>query len=461
MSNDLRRRYQRDTEGSSSTLGSSDAESYHHTGLVQASMQDGTTANGSILDSIIQYLLLCILGTFKVMFRLIKKPIKFIIYLVLFMFILNFIAPFIGSLFISTVAPVCYSSVLSRTGWCQGLLWSVSKGRYDKPNFDELVKIQMEFDNILDNVGLGAHLGMGMKKSEVAVRDLSAAVSVSDLRSKRQLESSLDELASSMKQVVPLFGKLDAAMEGTADYIIIVDDLAIKTLQSAKDVRATKDEKASTSLVLRALWPFNSPSIADVEILDAFVYAATTLEHDVARLIELSTGVSQRLDTIEEQLDTINRIVYKEKRYNKDKNATLVGPLCHIHLSSLRKLAELWSMLGGNKAKLAMFKSNFALLADLQRYHKTAVEQVGSIAVHLRDLSDHLGQLQGGVRTTVGSSVSDHKGRRKTTSLEANIEMLHKGITRLTSSRGKAKQRKEHLLQRIVDDKQYLELPGM
>lgn len=410
-------------------------------------MQDGTTANGSILGSIVQYLLLCILGTFKVMFRLIKKPIKLIIYLVLFMFILNFIAPFIGSLFISTVAPVCYSSVLSRTSWCQGLLWSVSKGRYDKPNFDELVKIQMEFDNILDNVGLGAHLGMGMKKSEVAVRDLSAAVSVSDLRSKRQLESSLDGLASSMKEVVPLFSKLDAAMEGTADYIIIVDDLAIKTLQAAKDVRATEDEKTSTSLVLRALWPFNSPSTSDVEILDAFVYAATTLEHDVARLIELSTGVSQRLDTIEEQLDTINRIVYKEKRYNKDKNATL--------------LAELWSMLGGNKAKLAMFKSNFALLADLQRYHKTAVEQVGSIAVHLRDLSDHLGQLQGGVRTTVGSSVSDHKGRRKTTSLEANIEMLHKGITRLTSSRGKAKQRKEHLLQRIVDDKQYLELPGM
>ncbi|PVG01100.1 hypothetical protein CPB86DRAFT_139231 [Serendipita vermifera] len=216
-----------------------------------------------------------------------------------------------------------------------------------------------------------------MKRSEVAVRDLSAAVSGSRLQSKEQLESSLDELASSIKQVVPLFSKIDAVMEGTVDYIIIVDELAIKTLQGVKGQNTLKP------FVFHILWPFYSPSSAEERILDTFVKAATTLSQDVAHLIELSMGISQRLDVIETQFETINRIVHQDRQENKDQGETL--------------FAELWTMIGGNRARLDMFISNSALLTELHLYHTTAANQVVNILMHLQRLSNQLGQLQTGL----------------------------------------------------------------
>ncbi|CAG8672890.1 3028_t:CDS:2 [Acaulospora colombiana] len=426
MTINLRNRHPRNPEDSSSSIGSDVSVTDHHADLGQASMRDRAFANGNFLVSTIKHMLLWSLKTIKLVFRSAKNLTKFVIVLVV---ILSFTAPLIGSLFIRTVTPVCYLPILFRTDTCKWLIGvGEGKGGYDEPKFDELVDLQIQFDIILDRISLGAHLGTKIQNSEAAVRDLSTAVSVSQLQFKEQLDSSLDQLASSMKQIVPLLSKMVAAIEGTVDHTIIMDELAAEVLQAAKG------ENELGSLTFNVFLPSYTPSSTETRVLETFVYVATTLERD----IELSRLVSKRLGSISTQLQMVNRVVYQEERYKNVGKADL--------------LAELWSVLGGNRTKLAIFESNFALLASLPRVHKAAVDQVDHICVHLEALSNRMEILQSGVGKAIGSTASDDKSQKKAASLEANIQSLHRGITRLTDSRLKAKEKKNQVLQRITEE---------
>ncbi|CAG8748909.1 55_t:CDS:2, partial [Acaulospora colombiana] len=175
MSSDLRRHHKEDPADSSSSVESNNAVRGQRARLDQASRRDRTGAKRNILGSTIKHLLLWNLEIFNLMVRLMKKP----------MYVLDLHRPLHR----------CNRASLSLAGFIR----------------NEPVRTATRASS------LGAHLGMEMKRSESAVRDLSAVVGASDLKSKKELESSLNELASSMKQAVPLLSKMEAAMDGTVD----------------------------------------------------------------------------------------------------------------------------------------------------------------------------------------------------------------------------------------------------
>jgi hypothetical protein len=92
-------------------------------------------------------------------------------------FVISSTSHYTTSLIGSILAPFCAFPLLSMASMCSGVHRPIKNtSRRQEPRFDQLVTIQMSFDSIMNNIGLSAYLGMGMKRSEAAVRDLSIQV---------------------------------------------------------------------------------------------------------------------------------------------------------------------------------------------------------------------------------------------------------------------------------------------
>jgi hypothetical protein len=126
---------------------------------------------------------------------------------------------------------------------------------------------------------------------------------------------------------------------------------------------------------------------------------------------------------------------------------------------SSHQLAQLWTKLGGNRAKLAVFALNSDLLSKLTEYHRTAVEQVNHVYMHILQLSNQLDTLQGGVRNAIGSTVPHADGKMTIVPLEVNIQLLQSSMKHLEKGRWKAKRVKEQVLSHAVYGYNQPELP--
>jgi hypothetical protein len=96
-------------------------------------------------------------------------------------FIISSTLYYITSFVIGTLAPVCAFPLVSMVPMCKALRMPSRNtgGKYQEPRFDQLVKIQTNFDSMMDTIGLTAYLGLGILRSGAAVRDLSTAVGFS------------------------------------------------------------------------------------------------------------------------------------------------------------------------------------------------------------------------------------------------------------------------------------------
>jgi hypothetical protein len=70
--------------------------------------------------------------------------------------------------------------------------------------------------------------------------------------------------------------------------------------------------------------------------------------------------------------------------------------------------------------------------------------------MHISQLSNQFDALRGGVRKTVGSTVTDADGKMKDFQLKANIQALQDSMKRLGDGRRKTKQIKEQVLHHAV-----------
>lgn len=155
------------------------------------------------------------------------------------------------------------------------------------------------------------------------------------------------------------------------------------------------------------------------------------------KYIEASAATTAILSQLESQLMVIHEVVSREEGNTKMKRDEI--------------LADLWTYVGANRAKLANFARHRSLLSKVAAYRSAAALQVGGTLVQLEKLAADLDEP----RERVATPLLSHEA---SVPLEVHIMTLRKGVERLNEGRGRAKRKEEQILKRILEGPQYPEL---
>ncbi|CAG7852055.1 SubName: Full=Uncharacterized protein {ECO:0000313/EMBL:CCA74701.1} [Serendipita indica DSM 11827] len=394
-----------------------------------AGSRDALAAN---VQDIGAFVILFILDIVKTVLQLMKQPIAFVLVGYIIIVVISYTASYIASLVVTGLAPLCALPLATMVPACRHLSQSTTtQTRAPEPRYPDLVALQTRFETVMESAGLGTNLAMDMKNSEMAVRDLNTLVKLSDLVSKDLLASSLDKFIVSAKDASRHLTRLDSGVGGAVDSILAMDDFAIKTLE-----RIDQHEKSRT-ILNSVLFPFSSGVSTRKQLMDTFNQAAGLMESNLRRLIEISVATSTILNQLESQLVVIHEIVSREEGNTKMRREEV--------------LADLWTYVGANRAKLANFASHRSLLSQVATYRSAAAVQVGGTLVQLEKLASDLDELRERVSTPL---LADEAS----VPIEVHITTLRKGVQRLSEGRGRARNREEQVLKRILDGPQYPEL---
>ncbi|TFK82791.1 hypothetical protein K466DRAFT_499650, partial [Polyporus arcularius HHB13444] len=226
-------------------------------------------------------------------------------------------------------------------------------------DFPGLMELQSRtLDQLLAHSTTGTQLAIGVKKAELAVKDLGVIVKTSNLTSKDELAGALQEFAQDAKVTGRDLQQLSAKLFSTVDRVLAFDEYALRSIAAAQskglDARATAT--------------------------DMFQNGMTVLSTEVTRVIVEATTVASKLDTLEEKLYMIRMLCEQELVVTRDA----VGDL----------LSELWTLIGGNRAKLQALSEQVEVLRNVDWYRSLSVAHVVATTETLLGVEAELSALR-------------------------------------------------------------------
>jgi len=189
---------------------------------------------------------------------------------------------------------------------------------------------------------------------------------------------------------------------------------------------------AMINTLLGRLW--SSKQAQRAVLIRTFNLAAQEMQAQLGRLIVEAEADLILLDRLEVMLDTIHSIVTKDD--------------ADIQVKRDEVLADLWTKLGGNRAKLSVFAAHRTLLGNVSRFRKTALMRVSATMLQLRQLSTDLDELRD--RVTAPSIMGEQADGEGGIPIEVHIESIRKGVERLGEYRKRSIERENDQLKAAV-----------
>ncbi|KIK56757.1 hypothetical protein GYMLUDRAFT_173866, partial [Collybiopsis luxurians FD-317 M1] len=225
-------------------------------------------------------------------------------------------------------------------------------------DFPSLVNAQSQsLEALLDGSAGGSELSLTLKKAELAVTDLVILVKLSKLDKKDLLTASRG------------LQQFTTKVTGSVDQILAFNVYAFNTINSAR-----------TPSISSTVNPFYTHPNVESAAVEVFNEVMTALVTNVARLIIVAEEQLANLERLEEQLNLINNIVFKEDFLISSAKDEL--------------LSELWTKLGGNQRVLKSIDGHLKLLNGIGEYRRRAKAYVASALQTLRALGDELEGLK-------------------------------------------------------------------
>ncbi|OJT14957.1 hypothetical protein TRAPUB_8487 [Trametes pubescens] len=235
-------------------------------------------------------------------------------------------------------------------------------------DFPSLMDLQSRtLDRLLSQSATGSQLALSVKQAELAVKDLSTLVRASNLTSKEQLASSLDEFTVEAKATGRGLQKLSAKLYGAVDNIIAFDEYAFRALASTQAAATLLHTSSHNEQIRQTLGR-------------TFESSLNVLSSEVARVILETTYFTGRMDALEERLATIHALCERENFVTAAAWDSL--------------LSELWSMLGGNCDKKSSLNQQLFVLENVGRYRSLAVAHVAATSEALAMIEADLSELR-------------------------------------------------------------------
>lgn len=200
------------------------------------------------------------------------------------------------------------------------------------------------------------------------------------------------------------------------------NEYALKSIAAART-----NEPSPWSLAAIVPWKPSRKATSTV-VTETFEEAMDTLSRHLERLILEAQVNDNNLTELEESLKSLHELVALENSAISSEKSDL--------------LADLWTVLGGNRRKLRHFDSHLALLKDLAIYRKQAAAQVVGALQTLRGMSDDMEEMRERVASPnlEGSSVSP----------EAHMRSIQVGLERLREGRVRARKLEQEAMRRVL-----------
>ncbi|KAI8202540.1 hypothetical protein K4K52_006412 [Colletotrichum sp. SAR 10_76] len=283
--------------------------------------------------------------------------------------------------------------------------------------FDDLMNVQSQFEQVLERSADGVSLPMEMKRSESSIRDLRTMVRYSELPQREELVHEFNEYVDTARLTAADLQKFNVHVGSAVDSVISINRWTSRYLDTLSTA-----ENADVSLVSQwtnwLFYPF-TPTVtpfSERTLLDKYIEHTALVSDRIAGLIVEAQGVLLLLSKAEESLNQIYEVVTRSSNSVKSRRDEV--------------LWTIWTLVGANNKRLHNLNSQLSLLRQVDRQRLTAVAQISALIVDLEKIQAGLGDLRD--RVAAPELVRDSPAAIP---LTVHIETIDRGVERLEEAR--------------------------
>ncbi|KAF7503678.1 hypothetical protein GJ744_003356 [Endocarpon pusillum] len=365
--------------------------------------------------------------------KALRKPLSLVIALYLFAGLMVMVQNILTRSIYAALSPVCRIPGMSLLGLplCRTPL---PQGYQDTPNvpveFDQLMNVQGQFEEVLEASTAGISLPLDMKRGETSIRDLRQIVRFSHLNSKQEMILELDGFIETARIASYDLQKFNSHVGRGVDNVLatarwtqkVLDDIAIKESSRGLLLAFVHD---------KFLAPFQPLKFTENTLLSQYIEHTRIVSDEIQTLIAEAQALLYVLQNLEDRLDVIHGITLRDNIHAQGQKDEI--------------LSQLWTLLGGNRAALSKYNSQLKLLRQVGEYRKIAWAHVSGTIIRLQAMGAELEEL----RERVGSA--ELLEGRKEISLSVHLESIRLGVERLEKGREASRELEQSHLNRVLD----------
>lgn len=371
--------------------------------------------------------------------RLLKKPISyglaFYVLLVLFQLASNL---FTNSIY-AAFSPVCRIPGVSYLGLSVCRPYGSnhptlpSGATVPDPEFDSLMKVQNQFEAIMEETSTSLTLPADMKRSETYLRDLRQVVRFSTLPSKNELMHEFDGFIETARIASYDLQKFHSHVGRGVDIVLSTAKWTSRVLDDISHDDQQQRGLLPAFISDTILAPFKPLKFTEARALDQYIQHSYVVSGEIDKLVEEAQTLLHVLQNLEDRLDVIHAVALRDNIHVQDKRDEI--------------LAELWTFLGGNQAKKRKLDTQMNLLTHVSEYRKLAIKHIANTVIKLQEMGAELEEL----RTRVGSAAVLKEAGVTHVPLAVHIENIQLGVERLEVGRQKARELEQKHARKILD----------
>lgn len=395
-------------------------------------IQDRMVKAAEEIERIFKLVLGCCLDILGGALRISKTPISYLLAIYMLFGLMVFTRNMLTKSIYCAISPVCRlpGASLLNLEMCKSPMATNYNGEETPPvEFDQLMKTQSKFEDILEQTADGISLPLDMKRSEASIRDLRQVVRYSQLRSKNELVLEFDNFVETARIASFDLQRFNSHVGRSVDNVLATARWTSRVIEGIAERDAGRGAIASF-VTDKVLAPFQPLKFTEDALLDQYIKHTQTVELEIHRLIEEAQAILLVLQNLEDRLDTIHGISIRDNK--------------HAQYSRDEILSQLWTILGGNRTKLGKFESELKLLQQVNGYRQSAFGYVAGTILKLQEMQTELEEL----RVRVGSA--ELLRDKADIPLSVHIENIQLGVARLEVGREKSMRLQgENMLKRL------------
>ncbi|RDA90759.1 hypothetical protein CP533_2966 [Ophiocordyceps camponoti-saundersi (nom. inval.)] len=331
----------------------------------------------------------------------------------------------------SAVSPLCRipGASLLRLPFCPraGINGSSSMP-HGSVEFDDLMGVQSQFEQVLERATEAVSLPFEMKRSETAVRDLRSLVSHSDIQGRHELVLEFDGYVSTARRIALDLQRFNAHVGSAVDAVISINRWTSRYIDSlAPSSSSSSSSGGGSSVLIRwsswLLAPFSHfPAAADRfserAILDQYMEHTSLVSERISNLILEAQAVLRLLTKGEDHMQLIYEIAHRSTKLAASRREEL--------------LWTLWTLVGANSARLKTLSSQLDLLRRVDAQRSSAVQMLSALVLDLESIQTSLSDLRDRVADPQLAAVAGVH-----IPLAVHIETIDRGVERLQDARAR------------------------
>lgn len=350
----------------------------------------------------------------------------------------------------TTLSPICWIPGVSRLNlpFCPYPSADFNEGLRQPVEFDDLMNVQSKFEQVLEKSADTASLPMEMKQSELVVRDLRTLVKRSEIQARDELVLEFDGYIDVARQTVSDLQRFNTHCGGAVDSIVSINRFTARFIDSLDPA----NERNAQSLVQRfsswLFYPFtpSDRSFSEYMVLNKYIEHTALVSERIESLVFEAQALLRQIDKAENHLDRI---------YDISSQSTVA-----VAWDRDQVFWNLWTFLGGNKAKLHNLSRQLTILRQVDAKRKTAIAQVSALIVELQGIQTNLEDLRD--RVSEPRLLQDPATKVSPIPISVHIETINEGVERLQTARRRIQAEEddrynEALKKKGVEDEMLLE----